>query len=98
MGDEPKIDVQNGGTVYVGQAFKWKNAGPNKVTASGLGAVCTDSSYEVPASSNGNEGSKDASVLSTATPGNSYEYTVSDGIKQTNPSLHVNSSVPIPKK
>lgn len=90
MGDEPKIDVQNGGTVYVGQPFKWKNTGPNKVTASGLAAVCTDSSYEVPAASGGKEGTKDASVMPTATPGN-YEYTVSNNPKQTNPALKVES-------
>lgn len=93
MGDEPKIDVQNGGTVYVGQPFKWKNAGSNKVTASNLAAVCTDSSYEVPPSSGGKEGTKDAMVLATATTG-PHQYTVSDGIKQTSPSLTVNSSVP----
>lgn len=97
MGDEPKIDVQNGGTVYVGQAFKWKNTGPNKVTASGLAGCCPDDSYEVPAAANGKEGSKDASVLSTVTPGTSYQYTVSDGVKDTQPKLTVNSSGPLPK-
>jgi hypothetical protein len=91
--DEPKINVQDGGIVYVGQPFKWKNTGPNKVTASGLGACCPDPSYEVPAQANGKEGNKDASIMTGVQPGN-YPYTVSDGIKDTNPSLTVNTSMP----
>lgn len=97
MGDETKIDVKNGGTVYQGQPFRWKNTGPNKVTASGLAACCPDDSYDVPAPSGGKEGGKDASILSTAVVGKSYPYTVTDGDKNTQPKLTVDSSVPRPK-
>jgi hypothetical protein len=91
MGDEPKIDVQVGGTVNQGQAFKWKNTGPNKVKASGLLAVCGVDSYEVPAEGNGKAGEKDATVLSTATLGD-HPYTTGPG--GTNPVLKVQGSMP----
>ena len=91
MGDELKIDVEVGGTVYQGQPFKWKNKGPNKIKASGLTGVCPDDSYEVPAPANGKGGEKDASVLSTATLG---PHTYSAGPGGTTPTLKVDSSMP----
>jgi hypothetical protein len=91
MVDEPKIDVEVGGTVYVGQPFKWKNTGPNKIKASGLLPVCGVDSYEVPAQGNGKAGEKDATVLSTATVGD-HEYTTGPG--GTNPVLKVQGSMP----
>jgi hypothetical protein len=91
MGDEPKIDVEVGGTVYQGQPFKWKNTKPNKVKASGLLPVCGVDSYEVPAQANGKAGEKDATVLDTATLGN-HPYTTGPG--GTNPVLKVDSSMP----
>jgi hypothetical protein len=91
MGDEPKIDVELGGIVYLGKPFKWKNKGPNKVKASGLLAVCGVDSYDVPAPANGKEGEKDATVLSTATLG---DHTYSTGPGGTTPTLKVDSSMP----
>lgn len=91
MGDEIKIDVEVGGDVIQGQPFKWKNKGPNKVKASGLTAVCPVDSYDVPASANGKDGEKDASVLSTATLGD-HEYTTGPG--GTNPVLKVGTAMP----
>ena len=95
MGDEIKIDVQLGGTVIQGQPFKWQNHGAGKIKASGLLNVCDKDSYEVNPEANGKAGEKDAAVLSTATPG-PHEYTIGPG--GTNPVLHVDSSVPRPKK
>jgi hypothetical protein len=89
MGKEIKIDVELGGDVTLGQPFKWKNKGPNKIKASGLLAVCGVDSYDVPGAGNGKDGEKDATVLATATLG-PHEYTTGSG--QTNPSLKVNSS------
>ena len=91
MGDEPKIDVEVGGTVIQGQPFKWKNTGPNKVKASGLLAVCGVDSYDVPAQGGGKAGEKDAVVLATATLG---PHTYSTGPGGTTPKLQVNSSMP----
>jgi hypothetical protein len=97
MGDEPKIDVRDGGIVYLGQPFKWHNKGAAAI-ASDLLAVCTESEYQVPGANGGKDGSKDAVVNTTATVGQSYPYTVTDGITNTQPKLTVNSSMPIPKK
>jgi hypothetical protein len=91
MGDEIKINVEDGGTVVQGQPFKWQNTGPNKVKASGLLAVCGVDSYDVPAQGNGKAGEKDATVLSTATPG---DHTYQTGPGGTNPTLKVDSSIP----
>jgi hypothetical protein len=96
MGDEPKIDVRDGGTVYLGQPFKWHNKGVAAI-ASDLLAVCTASEYQVPGANGGKDGSKDAVVNTTATVGQSYPYTVNDGITNTQPKLTVNSSEPRPK-
>jgi hypothetical protein len=90
MGDK-KIDVLTGGTVTIGETFKWKNAGPNKVTASDLSACLTEGTYEVPAEGNGKAGEKSATVRSDIQPGN-YGYQTSDGIIDTNPKLTVNTS------
>lgn len=84
-----EINVELGGDVTLGQPFKWKNKGSNKVKASGLSTVCPNDSYDVPGAANGKDGEKDASVLPTATVG-THEYTIGPG--QTNPSLKVNSS------
>jgi hypothetical protein len=91
MGNEIKIDVELGGTVTQGQPFKWKNTGPNKVKASGLAGVCDADSYDVPGQSNGKDGKKDASVLSTATLG---DHPYSAGPGENTPILKVNSSMP----
>lgn len=96
MGDEPKIDVRNGGTVYLGQPFKWQNKGAAAI-ASDLLAVCTAPEYPVPGANGGKDGSKDAHVNTTATVGQSYPYTVTDGITTTQPKLTVDSSEPRPK-
>jgi hypothetical protein len=91
MGDEPKIDVELGGTVYQGQPFKWQNHGAGNIKASGLLAVCGVDSYDVPAKANGKAGEKGAVVLSTATLG---DHTYSTGPGGTTPKLTVNSSAP----
>jgi hypothetical protein len=90
MGDK-KINVLTGGSVTIGETFKWKNTGPHKVTASDLSACLTAGTYEVPADGNGKAGEKDATVRSDIQPGN-YGYQTSDGIIATNPKLTVNSS------
>jgi hypothetical protein len=91
MGDEIKINVEDGGTVTQGQPFKWQNTGPNKVNASGLLAVCGVDSYDVPAQGNGKAGEKDATVLSTATIG---DHTYTTGPGATTPTLKVQGSMP----
>jgi hypothetical protein len=96
MGDEPKIDVRDGGTVYLGQPFKWHNKGVAAI-ASDLLAVCTKSEYQVPGANGGKDGSKDAVVNTTAIVGQSYPYTVTDGITTTTPKLTVDNSAPRPK-
>jgi hypothetical protein len=91
MGDEPKIDVELGGIVYLGKPFKWKNKGSSSVQASGLLSVCGVSSYDVPGAENGKDGEKGATVLSTATLG---DHTYSTGPGGTTPTLKVDSSMP----
>jgi hypothetical protein len=90
MGEEIKIDVELGGDVIQGQPFKWKNKGPNSVTASGLLAVCGVESYDVPKKENGKDGEKGATVLTTATLG-AHEYSTGPG--GTNPSLKVGTAM-----
>jgi hypothetical protein len=91
MGDEIKIDVELGGDVIQGQPFKWKNKGPNNVTASGLLAVCGVESYDVPGKANGKDGEKGATVLTTATLGD-HPYQTGPG--GTTPTLKVQGSMP----
>jgi len=91
MGDEPKIDVELGGTVYQGQPFKWQNHGAGNITASGLLAVCGVDSYDVPAKANGKAGEKGAVVLGTATLG---PHTYSTGAGENTPTLKVDSTMP----
>jgi hypothetical protein len=90
MGDK-KIDVLTGGSVTIGETFKWKNTGPQKITASDLSSCLTAGTYEVPAEGGGKAGEKDATVRSDIQPGN-YGYQTSDGNIETNPKLTVNSS------
>ncbi|MDQ1693561.1 MAG: hypothetical protein QOH85_1096 [Acidobacteriaceae bacterium] len=87
MGDQ-KINVNSGGTVSVGETFKWQNTGPGKVKIINCSAFLTDAEYKVDPPGNGKSGEKDATVLSNATPGN-YQYQVDPDTTGTNPTMTV---------
>jgi hypothetical protein len=91
MADDPKIDVEKGGTVYQGKPFTFLNHGPNKVLASGLLSVCGVDSYTVPEKANDKAGEKGATVLGTATLG---PHTYQTGPGENTPTLQVDSSMP----
>ena len=88
------IKCPDGGNLTVGETFDWENESNRPHTITGCSAFLTQSSYTVPAASNGTAGTVSATVRSDITAGN---YTYSDGanIAATNPTIHV-SSGPVP--
>jgi hypothetical protein len=91
------IVVQDGGSADQGAPVTWQNTASVKVHVTGLAGIVPNGEFHVDPASNGKSGEKPGSILSNA-PTGPHQYTVSDGIKDTNPSLTVNSSVPRPKK
>lgn len=90
------IIVQDGGSADPGASVTWENTATKKVKVSGLNGVVANGGFDVDGASGGNNGKKVHGILPNATPGD-YPYTIKDDDTETNPVLHVNSSVPIPK-
>ncbi len=95
--DEQKINVNDGGTVTIGEKFKWQNTGPNKVKVIDCSAFLTASEYGVDPPGNGKSGTKDAQVRSDIQAG-PYQYQANDEINGSTPTMHVNDSVPRGRK
>lgn len=90
------IIVQDGGSATQGDSVTWENPASVKVHVTGLNGIVANGEFHVDAASNGKNGQKVHGILPNA-PTGPHEYSVSDGIKGTNPVLNVNSSVPRPK-
>jgi hypothetical protein len=91
------IIVQDGGSADQGASVTWGNTASVKVHVTGLAGVVANGEFHVDGASGGKNGEKVHGILPNAPTGD-HEYTVSDGIKDTNPVLHVDSSMPRPKK
>jgi hypothetical protein len=90
---EQKINVNSGGTVTIGEKFKWQNTGPGKVKVTECSAFLTASEYGVDPPGNGKGGTKDAQVRSDIQAGD-YVYEANDEITGSTPTMKVNSSTP----
>ncbi|MFL6428468.1 MAG: hypothetical protein ACJ71S_09525 [Acidobacteriaceae bacterium] len=91
------IVVQNGGSADQGASVTWENTATVKVHVTGLAGVVANGEFHVDPASNGKSGEKVHGILPNAPVGD-HPYTISDGIKDTNPVLHVDSGMPRPKK
>lgn len=91
------IIVQDGGSADQGASVTWENTATNKVHVTGLNGIVANGEFHVDGASGGNNGKKVHGILPNA-PTGPHEYSISDGITDTNPTLTVNSSMPRPKK